>query len=1185
MLRCLSRRLLCVLSLLASFVEVRHVIAGDAQDPPPWCYVPIDGGWRVRLPATVGATQPNPPGIGVIDAEARFGEGHGQTRSGTPTDNPRLHRRPLYPPADRTMLFSPDELKKVERCGFRPLVLAYNEPRFLFDFHSAGGLLGHLFIGLKTTSADGKDVARWLHRFADLDVRYTDGRMEYVLRDPAFAGLTVRLSAIPMADSAGLIARIQVEGPAKDVSLIWAYGGASGFFTNYAFTAADFTFAPKHCARNRIAWNAQRFELRRGFEKSDAIMNEPFAVARTLPGWEATIRGGSSWKGQTGWGDPNRMADSPDDLMRSAEWSPNPGDRTDRVVVGMVRWSEVPDAGFIVVGMGGQISEALANPKAAYDRALARTQGIAERVVTSTPDPHLDAAVRMMAFATEGTWGDSAFVHGGWSWRFAYLGWRIWYGPDCYGWTDRVKKSIENHTRLSLVRQGEDQGALGSMLEYSPGVFYNMNEVFLDHVRQYFDYTNDIELMRQIFPILDGIVAWEGRRLQPGNEGLYESALNTWISDSHWYIRGQCTQASAYMLAAHRLLGDLAKRLGKDDRPYREAAQRIRQAMQQKLWMPRQGVFAEYIDTIGHRMLHPEPELPTIYHSAEFGAADPLQIHQMLHWADTHLRVSPTPGGGKQYWSSNWHPNSGRGYTHSTYELAYGEEMNFAQTNYLGGRADDAYALIRASLCGIFNGPTPGGLTCHSRDDGRQRYNDEFADASSMWARAVVEGLFGIAPKRPEGAVELTPQPPSNWSKASIRTPHFSYELTRGQNEVAIRWESPVRTAVRLQLPIRAERIDRVLVNDAPVQHGVEPGIGLSWLKVLTPPAERGTIVVSYRPSQPTISDEKTVRKGQPLEAGSVVSDGKGREYLDPQGVLKDVRTENGRLRGVVACSPGPAILYLRAGAEDCPLWLPVRLRVEAETPVAAKVWTPPNVPDRDLKRWALIDLSSAYNASFGEVLDRVVKSARPPAMPASQVGWNYWRSHLGQYHGGAVERENDQAWRNKVGPDGVAWTTDGIPFKTAKAGPNIGVVTLAGGYPARLETATNTGGKTLYLMLSGITFPAQSHVVNLRVTLRYADGSEDRRDLVNPKDIGDCWGKWCGRFHDTAANGFENLAGRRGPAGSAQVKDLTQPVATDTEAHLLAIDLKAGQPLQSIGLEAIANDVVFGIMGATILK
>ena len=341
------------------------------------------------------------------------------------------------------------------------------------------------------------------------------------------------------------------------------------------------------------------------------------------------------------------------------------------------------------------------------------------------------------------------------------------------------------------------------MLEMPNCCGYNMNEVFTDHVRQYFDYTNDIELMRKVFPVLKGIVEWEARRLQPASEPLYESALDTWISDSHWYIRGQCTTASAYMLGAHRLLAELAEALGEDPSPYRKKAEAIRNAMQQKLWQPRRGVFAECLDTLGAKLLHPEPELATIYHSAEFGAADPLQVYQMLHWVDNNLRCESTPGGGKAYWSSNWFPNAGRTQTHSTYDLAYGEQLNLALTNYLVGRADEGYALLRGAICGIYNGPTPGGLSCHMFVDGQQRTSNEFADSISMWGRAVVEGMYGIRPKRHRGVVELSPQLPSTWSEASIKSPGFSYRWKRSGGQISVEWESPVATAVQWRQPLR----------------------------------------------------------------------------------------------------------------------------------------------------------------------------------------------------------------------------------------------------------------------------------------------------------------------------------------------------------------------------------------------
>jgi len=80
--------------------------------------------------------------------------------------------------------------------------------------------------------------------------------------------------------------------------------------------------------------------------------------------------------------------------------------------------------------------------------------------------------------------------------------------------------------------------------------YYNMNEVFFDMVRHYYDYTDDVETMKEIFPILVGAIDRENRRLRPAGCVLYESALNTWISDSHWYIDAQCTQVFANIAAA-----------------------------------------------------------------------------------------------------------------------------------------------------------------------------------------------------------------------------------------------------------------------------------------------------------------------------------------------------------------------------------------------------------------------------------------------------------------------------------------------------------------------------------------------------------------------------------------------------------------------------------------------------------
>jgi len=1107
------------------------------------CYRPVDGGWQIRIDGKAAPHRKTGEALGVV------------------VDDARAHRRPLYPPADRTFVWTPKEIADRQRIPFRPLVLAANEPRFVIDLDSAGGLSGHLLLGL---SLDG-GPSKWLHQSRNLDVRYVDGQMQYTLHDAAFPGVKVRLLVLPLADSVGLVVRVRVEGLARPGEFVWTFGGASGFTTNYDHDGPQFRFSPEQCADNVIREEKGRFTL--------------------LRGQVAVMRGGSSWTEDIGTGDPSKVMDSPAALCASAQWHPaaQAATASKRVAVQKIRLlGKEPMQGWLVIGRGGQIEPFLSNPREAEKRAQARSRAIAERIAVDTPDSYLNQAMPMMALTTDALWGDAAFVHGGWSWRQAYLGWRIWYGPLCYGWTDRVKRAIEQHSTLGLVREGPDKGALAHMLEAPNCVFYNMNEVFTDHVRQYYEYTNDKELMRKLFPVLKGIVAWEARRLQPDSRTpLYESSLDTWISDSHWYIRAQCTTASAYMLGAHRLLAELAEVLGEDPTPYRQKAEAIRSAMHRTLWQPRQGVFAECLDTLGARQLHPQPELPAIYHSAEFGAASPLEIYEMLHWVDNNLRHETTPGGGQACWSSNWFPNAGRSYTHSTYELSYGEQFNLALTNYLVGRADQAYALLRSAICGIYNGPTPGGLSCHMYADGRQRMNNEFADAISMWGRAVVEGMYGICPNRPRGIVKLSPQFPSHWSEAAIKTPHFAYRWKRDDHQVSIRWESPVTTAIELRLPLRAKQVDRVTVDGKAISYRVEPGVGLSWLTLKSPTGVHGAIGISYVAAAITPASPVTWKEGE--HAALKLADHFATSFLDPQGVLQQARIEGGVLQGTVAGEPGVRLLFLKSGNQSCPYWAPLTVRVEPRQPVMKKTWSPPVVKAKDLHAWKLVNLSHVFNASVTEVLGRVAKASQPPSPPAFAVNHDYWKDHITSRV--APNNPSDAAWRQKIGPDQIGWTCDGIPFNSPKQGRNIAVVTRAGGFPSKVEVPLRAAGKDLYLMLSGMTFPPQSHVVNLRVVLHYADGGQQAIDLTNPFDIGDCWGTWLWRFHDTAANGFENLGGRFGPPGSSAAGDLTKPIAVDTEAHLVRIPLLPGRALRAFSVEAVANDVIYGLMGASILQ
>ena len=242
--------------------------------------------------------------------------------------------------------------------------------------------------------------SKWLHQFDDLDVQYVDGRMEYAVRDAAFPGVTVRLVVVPLAESVGMVMKLRVEGLSQPADLVWVFGGASGY-EHYKFTdgPAVQVFARPVRLRTPIRWENGRFTLSR--------------KGMTL------LRGGSSWSGGVGFGDPQKVMESPAAVCASAHWcaAGKAEQEQKRVAVQKIRIEKGTAEGWIVIGRGGKIESFLADPRAAEEAGRARSRSIARRVVIHSPDPYLDQSMPMIALSTDGTWGDTAILHGGWSWR------------------------------------------------------------------------------------------------------------------------------------------------------------------------------------------------------------------------------------------------------------------------------------------------------------------------------------------------------------------------------------------------------------------------------------------------------------------------------------------------------------------------------------------------------------------------------------------------------------------------------------------------------------------------------------------------------------------------------------------------------------------------------------------------
>src|SRR5947209_2702601 len=110
-----------------------------------------------------------------------------------------------------------------------------------------------------------------------------------------------------------------------------------------------------------------------------------------------------------------------------------------------------------------------------------------------------------------------------------------------------------------------------------------MNLVYVDTLFRHLLWTGDLELARQMWPVIERHLAWERRLFRrefgPDKLPLYEAYAAIWASDDMNYNGGGVTHASAYNYFENKMAARVAKLLGNDPAPYVAEADLILRAM------------------------------------------------------------------------------------------------------------------------------------------------------------------------------------------------------------------------------------------------------------------------------------------------------------------------------------------------------------------------------------------------------------------------------------------------------------------------------------------------------------------------------------------------------------------------------------------------------------------------------
>ena len=182
------------------------------------------------------------------------------------------------------------------------------------------------------------------------------------------------------------------------------------------------------------------------------------------------------------------------------------------------------------------------------------------------------------------------------------------------------------------------------------------------------------------------------------------------------------------------------------------------------LWLNDRGHFGLYVEQCGHRRVHGDAWVYSEFLPIDAAMTTPEQALQALYYTEWGLERIRLPFGGQLCQPSNWVPSKW-----SVRDMFGGDMWHLALAYFQTGLADEGWELLLgAMLESAYAGAVPGGFS-------QIGAGTDFSDCKDMFARAVVEGLFGYDPDYPNGVVHLRPAFPSSWPKASIRTPDYTF--------------------------------------------------------------------------------------------------------------------------------------------------------------------------------------------------------------------------------------------------------------------------------------------------------------------------------------------------------------------------------------------------------------------------
>ncbi len=757
---------------------------------------------------------------------------------------------------------------------------------------------------------------------------------------------------------------------------------------------------------------------------------------------------------------------------------------------------------------------------AVFAAGLQRAEDIGRRIVVDTPDAQLNALVGASSAVMDGVFRDGIFTHSGMRWGVPLLGWRTLFGGTAYGWHDRVL----TQARTCLAKQITASDKISAKADAKTGLscqsldsrLFGKGRVALHHPWHY-------DMQSQFFDQLIHAWRWTGdaeleKILRPALELHLEYIRDCFDPDDDGlyesYANTWPTDDQWYNG------GGTAEETAYAYTGHKAALELARRAGDSAAVKRHEARLAKIQRSFMEKLWIPSKQYVGAY--VEQGGLGRLHEDCWLYaiFCPIDAGMLDTVKAAQALHYTEW------GLERE--QMPYGGERVWP-SNWVpsiwslremwpGDNYHLALAYFQTGLAddgwSVLRGTFPH-MAFYGPVPGDLGYpcgGTDFNDCASMFCRVVVEGLFGYRPDYPNQSVTIAPQFPGDWNRAAITTPDFSLNYRQGRYEVTL--AKPA--TLQFRLPVRVANLKRVLVNGQPAQYRLEPAFGYGALLVTVPACAKAEVVLET--------------SGDVVNTPVVAKTGEKPELAVAQ------------LEGAVP-----------------------RYQVTKVRPLPPLVSKPPQVPAG--AKWATLDMAGSFNGDVRTIFQQQYLTPRPNtcSLRLATDGYSTWQMMLNPKHK-PPEIKLDK-------PGEPVMTPQGVPFGKIGAEKNIAFTSLWDNWPRRVSVPVNKAGDAVWLLVCGFTPPMQGRIANAELRFRYADGAEEKLELVPPLNL---WSlcPFGGVDYNYKRDGF---ALPQEPPPQVQL-------GQNCRAMVYGWKLRPGVALKDVTLETLSQEVVIGLMGVSIM-